>query len=196
MTYSIINKTKWGVCSICGGKEQEVVKVKKDLFCIQCRNSQKAEELLSKQKNRTAARNTSFKLRSHESNEDYNRTMSKGYAELNRWFKDRRKEMTGKCHHCNGLSCKHDDRYFKFSICHILPKAYFPSVATHPSNFIELCFWNKNCHGNMDNKMLDLIEMNCWDEIVTKFCIMYPSIAEKEKLRIPSVLLQYIEVEK
>ena len=48
----------------------------------------------------------------------------------------------------------------------------------------------------MDNKILDLIEMNCWDEIVTKFCIMYPSIAEKEKRRIPQVLLQYIEVEK
>jgi len=66
MAYNLINKTKWGVCSICGGKEQEVVKVKKDLFCIQCRNSQKAEELLSKQKKRTAARNTSFKLRNTE----------------------------------------------------------------------------------------------------------------------------------
>jgi len=75
MAYNLINKTKWGVCSICGGKEQEVVKVKKDLFCIQCRNSQKAEELLSKQKKRTAARNTSFKLRNTEiagiATEDY-----------------------------------------------------------------------------------------------------------------------------
>ena len=48
----------------------------------------------------------------------------------------------------------------------------------------------------MDNKMLDLIEMNCWDEIVTKFCSMYPFIADKEKRRIPDVLLQYVEVEK
>jgi len=117
----------------------------------------------------------------------------KDYAVLDRWYKDRRKELDGHCHHCKGVSCKDSDKYYKFSICHILPKAYFPSVVTHPSNFVELCFWNKNCHGNMDNKMLDLIEMNCWDEIVTKFCIMYPSIAENEKRRIPPILIEYLK---
>ncbi len=120
----------------------------------------------------------------------------KGSAELNRWFLDRRKEMTGYCHHCSMASCKNDDKFFKFSICHILPKAYFPSIATHPLNFIELCFWNNSCHSQMDNKMLDLTEMACWDEIVTKFCKMFPHIAKTERRRIPEVLLQYIEAEK
>lgn len=154
------------------------------------------DRLEVKQKRKNAVKKDLTKLRVVEVESDDNRSLAKNYGALDRWFKERRKEMTGKCHHCNGVSCKHDDKYYKFSICHILPKAYFPSIATHPSNFVELCFWNKNCHGNMDNNMLDLIEMNCWDEIVTKFCIMYPSIAEKEKRRIPQVLLQYIEVEK
>lgn len=154
------------------------------------------DRLEVKQKRKNAVKKDLTKLRVVEVESDDNRSLAKNYGALNRWFKERRKEMTGKCHHCNGNSCKHDDKYYKFSICHILPKAYFPSVATHEYNWVELCFWNKNCHGNMDNKMLDLIEMNCWDEIVTKFCIMYPSIAEKEKKRIPQVLLQYIEVEK
>lgn len=114
---------------------------------------------------------------------------------LDKWFEERRKEMTGSCKHCGGKSCKDNDEFYKFSICHILPKAYFPSVATHEYNFIELCFWNNNCHGNMDNKVLDLIDMNCWDEIVTKFCIMYPMIAKEERRRIPEVLLQYVKTE-
>lgn len=153
------------------------------------------DRLDKKQKRKKAVTKATSKLRNESYAEGTNVAL-KNYGALDRWFKDRRNEMTGRCHHCNGISCKHDDKYYKFSICHILPKAYFPSVATHEYNWIELCFWNKNCHGNMDNKMLDLTEMNCWDEIVTKFCIMYPSIAEKEKRRIPQALLQYIEGEK
>ena len=104
--------------------------------------------------------------------------------------------MTGVCHHCNMASCKNDDYYFKYSIGHILPKALFPSVKTHPLNFIELCFWNNSCHSQMDNKILDLIDMNCFDEIITKFVAIYPSIDKKERKRIPEILMQYIEVEK
>ena len=114
-------------------------------------------------------------------------------AELNRWFNDRRLELTGYCHHCGKRSCKDDDKYFKFSICHILPKAYVKSVATNPFNFLELCFWGENsCHSQLDNSMLDLIELNCFDEVVVKFQKMYPSIIPSERRRIPDVLLQYI----
>jgi len=56
-------QTKWGICSIFGGSEQNVVKVKKDLFCVQCHNINKATEQADKAKKRTAARNTGFKLR-------------------------------------------------------------------------------------------------------------------------------------
>lgn len=119
-----------------------------------------------------------------------------GGSVLNRWFHARRLEMTGVCCHCGNATTAYSDQYFKFSICHILPKAYFPSVATHPLNWIELCFWGDNsCHTNMDNKTLDLTEMNCWDEIVEKFIAIYPSIAQKEKKRIPYSLLQYVKNE-
>ena len=42
--------------------------------------------------------------------------VSRGANELERWFNDRRKEMTGTCAHCGGRSCKDSDQYFKFSI--------------------------------------------------------------------------------
>jgi hypothetical protein len=114
---------------------------------------------------------------------------------LDKWFEAVRPTMTGRCKHCGGKSCKDDDKFYRFSICHILPKAYFPSVATHIDNQIELCFWERNCHGNMDNKVLDLIDMNCWDEIVEKFLRIYPYVAKEERRRIPMVLMNYIEVD-
>lgn len=118
-------------------------------------------------------------------------------AEMQRWFENRRKELTGRCANCGNKSCKDSDEFYRFSICHILPKAYFPSVKTHESNWIELCFWGeKSCHTNLDNRMLDLINMSCWETIVQRFVAMYPYIAENEKKRIPQVLLQYLEVER
>ena len=111
------------------------------------------------------------------------------------WFLERRKDLKGICAHCGGKTCKDDNEKFHFSVCHILPKAYFPSVAQHPLNFIELCFWNKNCHGQMDNKTLDLIDMNCFSTVVDRFVAMYPMIDKNERRRIPQVLLNYIEVE-
>jgi len=113
-----------------------------------------------------------------------------------KWFEERRTEMKGVCANCGKPTCKNDDEKFHFSIAHLLPKEFFDSVKTHPLNWIELCFWGENsCHTNLDQKTLDLIDMNCFDEIVTKFVAMYPMIAKDERKRIPQVLLNYIEVE-
>lgn len=114
-------------------------------------------------------------------------------AELERWFKERRKEMTGVCAHCGGRTTKDSDTYYKFSIAHILPKAYVKSVKTHPLNWIELCHFGKSCHANYDNRMLDLMELNCFDLVIERFIAMYPSISKEERRRIPQVLLDYVE---
>jgi hypothetical protein len=111
------------------------------------------------------------------------------------WFEDRRKEMTGVCLHCGGRTCRDDDKLFKHSIAHILPKAVFESVAHHPANWVELCFFGDSCHTNMDNGVLDMTDMNCWDAIVTRFQEMYPYIAQKERKHIPEILRQYIEID-
>lgn len=118
-----------------------------------------------------------------------------GTQELQRWFNDRHKEMKGSCQHCGGKSEKGRNTY-KCSVAHILPKAYFKSVATHPLNWIELCFYGKSCHTNFDQLSLDITELNCFDEVITKFVAIYPDIAIAERRRIPQVLLQYIETEK
>lgn len=111
---------------------------------------------------------------------------------LNAWFIAREQEMTGTCINCGGKSCKGNPKYVRFSICHILPKSLFPSVATHPDNWIELCFFGKSCHTNMDNKILEMWEMDCWVTIVNKFMLIYPSIAANERKLIPDCLMQLL----
>lgn len=134
-------------------------------------------------------------IRAIEQDPEFAKQVVANNAKLQRWFEERRNELTGYCKHCNGETEKNSEKYWKYSICHILPKAYFKSVATHPSNFVELCYHQNSCHSQMDNKMLDLIDMNCFDEVVQKFVEMYPSIAPEERRRIPNVLLQYLETE-
>lgn len=114
-------------------------------------------------------------------------------ADLVQWFLDGDKAATGKCKHCGGRTCKGDPLYYKHTQAHILPKRLFPSVMTHPSNRIELCFWENNCHGNFDNGALDLMDLNCFDEVIEKFLILYPLIAPEERKYIPDVLLQYVK---
>lgn len=118
-----------------------------------------------------------------------------GGASLDRWFKERRLEMTGVCRHCGGRTEKKNDSTYKFSVAHILPKRLFKSVATHPKNFIELCFHGNSCHTNFDNCTLEWVQLNCFAEVIEKFVAMYPEIAPDERRYIPSILLEYVKTD-
>ena len=60
---SIIPKTKFGDCANpeCGAKQTEVVKVGKELFCLYCRQSQKAKIQVIKANERNKVRSLGFK---------------------------------------------------------------------------------------------------------------------------------------
>lgn len=152
------------------------------------------QKAIAKQR-KNAASKIGTKLRNTPNISDVNTEMVKGYAELERWFKEVRKSMTGVCQNCGGKTCRDSDREYKRSVAHILPKAYFKSVATHPDNWLELCFYGNSCHTNLDHAMIDLIELNCFDTVIQKFTKMYPFIAQEEKRRIPSILIEYLKVE-
>ena len=106
------------------------------------------------------------------------------------WFAARRKEMTGFCFCCGKPSSKNDNKYFRFSIAHVLPKSLFESVMFHPENAIELSYW-EGCHSNMDNKGYEWVKIwkpKLWAEVVRKFHILYPFIDKSEYHFIPQVL--------
>lgn len=118
-------------------------------------------------------------------------------TELDKWFAERRVELTGKCDFCGGKTEKYNNETYKFSIAHLLAKrdAMFPSVATHPANYLELCYYGNSCHTNFDNGMITwelLRDSKEWALIVGKFREIYPDIAEAEKKNIPDMLLKEI----
>lgn len=100
------------------------------------------------------------------------------------WFMDRGKELTGKCAHCRKKSSKGDPKYERFSVAHIFPKAYFPSVATHPSNFIELCFWDESCHTSYDQQGIEyLLDGPAWSLMVERFNTFEHLLTQEERGR-------------
>jgi hypothetical protein len=67
-------------------------------------------------------------------------------------------------------------------------KAMFPSVACHPDNFLEVCFWGNSCHQNIHNGTITwelLADSAEWKIIVDKFKKIFPFIAESERKNIP-----------
>src|SRR5690348_2912633 len=77
-------------------------------------------------------------------------------SDLDNWFEERRKEMTGTCLFCGGKTERDNDDTFKFSIAHLLAKRknMFPNIACHPDNWIELCHYSNSCHSNFDNGII------------------------------------------
>lgn len=154
----------------------------------------KAEAALPKKKKAYRIPAKSKKKLAQEAEDKIVRSTGSG-SELDRWFKSRRTEMQGVCLHCGEKTTKHQDQWYKASIAHLLPKRLFKSIATHPLNWIELCFWERNCHAQFDDFKLDITELNCYDLVIERFIAMYPDIDPKERKYIPDALLQYVKNE-
>jgi len=118
-----------------------------------------------------------------------------GDTELQKWYKGRQRFLTGECIKCKE---KYNHRTLAFAIAataHVLPKRknMFPSVATHPCNFIELPA-SCGCHNWYDNKASweEIKESSIWPIVLEKVIMMYPDIAEEERYRIPDVFRPYL----
>lgn len=148
---------------------------------------------LPTKKEKKPLRKKSLKLIEKEKNEKEER----GDSGLDKWFEERRKEMTGVCAECGGKTGKDDDKFYRHSIAHILPKrnSMFPSVATVVYNWVELCFWGNSCHSKYDSSWEQAATMRIWPFVVHNVNMLYPKLTKEEKARIPDVLLQEIKPE-
>lgn len=117
-------------------------------------------------------------------------------SELDLFFTSQRKHMVGRCLFCNADTMKKDDEKFHFSLAHLLPKAIFKSVATHPDILIELCFYNNSCHTNFDNGMITwefIKDSKEWEVIKEKLLNILPMVsAEERKHKLYSKLNQLV----
>lgn len=105
---------------------------------------------------------------------------------LDRWFEERRSECTGRCVLCGGKSQKSNDDNYRNSIHHLLDKrkSMFPSLALHPVNFLEVCFYGNSCHQNIHNGRISwelLYDSAEWKIIKPKLEILLPLCTADEK---------------
>lgn len=119
-------------------------------------------------------------------NDPENLNIKKQSEWLNQWYLDRRKEMIGFCKNCGKRSCKTNDKFWKWSIAHILPKNNFKSISLNKSNWIELCI---DCHTLYDRDWETASKMFVWEYIIKKYNLFKDQIAEEEKRRIPNQFL-------
>lgn len=105
-------------------------------------------------------------------------------VKLDEWFESIRKQLVGICQcGCAQPSQKKDDTFYRASICHVFPKAYFKSVATHPLNYVELAFFG-GCHTTFDQMGPERWpNLACWDDIKAKVIAMDPYLTSEEKGR-------------
>lgn len=199
---SYIPQYKFGNCSQCSAKDTDVVKVKKDLYCVSCHQKNKALEQIEKQKKRNALRVAGTKVR-NIAIENPDAKAPKSYEELSQWFKERMNRLPVRCENCkatnNWLEVHKEEKIgkLKWRSCqaHLLPKRHFRSLQTHPLNgmvlgsgYSGLC----HCHDNYDASWEKASKMYIWNEVVRRFKIMYPLITQDEHRFIPDQLLQEI----
>lgn len=111
---------------------------------------------------------------------------TKETIDLNHWFEERRGEMTGCCVECGKTTNKKNDRYYRWSVCHIVPKSLIKSVATNEFNFIELCQLH---HQEYDNTFDRAAKMMCFGEIKNKFQLFKHLIPTPELKKVNPHLL-------
>ena len=157
---------------------------------IKDKNTDRAKKSHQTRRNRANLASLSRKVHSVQDEASAEKRAKESLLGL--WFISVRVLMKGRCEcGCGKTSSKYDEEYYKFSICHILPKSKFKSIATHPNNWIELSFWG-GCHTTFDNMGYEICKRDnpvLWEKVVAKFRILYPCIRESEKKSIPQVLL-------
>lgn len=84
--------------------------------------------------------------------------------------------------------------YYRAASAHILPKRKeygFPSVSTHPVNYLILgagC----GCHSKFDNSWDDASKMKIWPLAIERLKAIYPFIEKGELVRMPDIISSVI----
>jgi hypothetical protein len=108
-----------------------------------------------------------------------------GDSEQELWFKARREQMVNYCSECSRSTNKDNPVYYKWSVCHIVPKGLCPSVATNYYNWLELC---QDCHNEFDSTFEKASKMKCFHEAKTKFQLFKHLIPMDEMRKVNSYL--------
>jgi hypothetical protein len=82
--------------------------------------------------------------------------------------------------YCENCGAPIAEKYFRAASAHIIAKALFPSVSTHPLNFLALgsgC----GCHSQWDSSIETASKMQCWSKGAGRFLQFEPYITERHR---------------
>lgn len=114
-------------------------------------------------------------------------------SDLRKWYASIMQKEDGKCWETGERINKKDTLGWHGSIAHILPKSLFPSVASHPLNYMILSMWNGS-HANYDNSWERAAKMKVWGyALKTILNTLYPLLTPEEKRKLPDVIQQEID---
>ena len=118
-------------------------------------------------------------------------------VELELFYNNARAEMLNDCDcGCGNKTNKHNDRLFRWSICHIFPKRpnMFPSIAKHHLNWVELASYG-DCHNKFDASNgyeWAKAKPYLWRKIIERSKVLYAAMNEREKNKVPDIILKEI----
>jgi hypothetical protein len=169
-----IPKSKFGNCSQCGEKNTACVKVAKDLFCLSCHRNNKGKQQIQRSKERDALRGIGAALKSLPQNKE----LVQNKTEMDRWFSYVATVIKSNPH-CWNCGEFISEKYYRHASAHIFPKSLFPSIATHPLNFLVLgagC----GCH-DKSHRLDTFSDMKVFAEAIKRFRLFENKITENHK---------------
>lgn len=143
----------------------------------ECRPDLKIE-MIEKQKKKNALQRETGSIRKLAL-ENGNRELVIKKTELDRWF-DCVAAIIKIYPYCCNCGEFITEKYYRHASAHIFPKAHFPSIATHPSNYLILgagC----GCHSEFDSSIENAAKMKIWKIAVERFRLFEYTITEKHK---------------
>lgn len=112
-----------------------------------------------------------------------------GDTELQKWYGNIMKNEKPVCWETGNVINVKDKVGWHGSIAHVLPKKLFPSVATHPHNYLILEMYGGS-HGQYDSSWANAKKMKVWSKAVERFLMIEPDIALGERKYIPDCLME------
>lgn len=155
------------------------------------RKERKIKEAQDRKKIRTAAANAGNKLRrTSKDNKLVDNEAKQKFEALQLWYEEiKRREQSV----CWETGDKIPISYMRAATAHILPKkdsiGGFPSVATHPLNYVILSPLN-GMHQKYDGSWEKAQGMKIWPRVVERFKKIYPYISLTERKYLPDCLIQ------
>jgi hypothetical protein len=114
-------------------------------------------------------------------------------SELVKWYAKIMQSEPSKCWETGEAIDKNDKMGWHGSVAHILCKEHFPSVMTHPMNYMILKMWG-GTHGQYDASWEKAAKMKVWPYALKIIkTVLLPCLTPEEKRRLPDVVLQEID---